>query len=60
MLSVGMEAATVGVKVETGGMGGVCRKMVYCHPYSVTLRNVDGNALSLIEAQTVVYLAVLI
>ena len=42
-LSVSMEAAIVGVKVESMGVRGVGRKMVD-HTSSVTLREVEGEA----------------
>ena len=58
-LSVGMEAAVVGVEVEAWTVGGVGRQVVG-HPSPVSgRRKVDGNVLSLIKARSVAYLAVL-
>ena len=57
-LSVSMETATVGVEVEAGVVGGVGREGIG-YPSIVALRNEDGNALLLIKAQSVAYLAVL-
>ena len=53
-LSVGMEAAIVGVEVESRGVRGVGRNMVD-HTSSVTLREVEGKAASWLDAQVVVY-----
>ena len=50
-----MEAAIVGVEVEAGVVGGIGREVI-SHPSNVPLRNVDGNALLLIKAQSVAVL----
>ena len=57
-LGVGMEAAIVDVEVEAGVVGGIGREVIG-YPSIVALRNVDGNALFLLKAQSVAYLAVL-
>ena len=57
-LSVSMEAAIVGVKVESRGVGGVGRKMVD-HTSSVTLREVEGKAAPWLDAQVMFYQDVL-
>ena len=53
-LSVSMEAAIVGVEVESRGVRGVGRNMVD-HTSSVTLREVEGKAASWLDAEVVVY-----
>ena len=57
-LSVSMEAAIVGVKVESRGVRGVGRNMVD-HTSSVTLREVEGKAAPWLDAQVMVYQDVL-
>ena len=57
-LSVSMEAAIVGVKVESRGVRGVGRNMVD-HTSSVTLREVEGKAAPWLDAQVVFYQNVL-
>ena len=57
-LSVSMEAAIVGVKVESRGVGGVGRNMVD-HTSSVTLREVEGKAAPWLDAQVMFYQDVL-
>ena len=53
-LSVSMEAAIVGVKVESRGVRGVGRQMVD-HTSSVTLREVEGKAAPWLDTQVMVY-----
>ena len=53
-----MKAAIVRVEVEAGVVGGVGREVIG-YPSIVALRNVDGNALFLLKAQSVAYLTVL-
>ena len=57
-LSVSMEAAIVGVKVESRGVRGVGRNMVD-HTSCVTLREVEGKAAPWLDAQVMVYQDVL-
>ena len=57
-LSVSMEAAIVGVKVESRGVRGVGRNMVD-HTSCVTLRKVEGKAAPWLDAQVMVYQDVL-
>ena len=52
-LSVSMEAAIVGVEVESRGVRGVGRNMVD-HTSCVTLREVEGKAAPWLDAQVVV------
>ena len=53
-LSVSMEAAIVGVEVESRGVRGVGRNMVD-HTSSVTLREVEGEAAPWLDAQVMFY-----
>ena len=53
-LSVSMEAAIVGVEVESRGVRGVGRNMVD-HTSSVTLREVEGKAAPWLDSQVMVY-----
>ena len=53
-----MEAAIVGVKVESRGVRGVGRQMVD-HTSSVTLREVEGKAAPWLDAQVMFYQDVL-
>ena len=57
-LSVGMEAAIVGVEVESRGVRGVGRNMVD-HTSCVTLREEEGKAAPWLDAQVMVYQDVL-
>ena len=57
-LSVSMEAAIVGVKVEPRGVRGIGRNMVD-HTSSVTLREVEGKAAPWLDAQVMFYQDVL-
>ena len=57
-LSVSMEAAIVGVEVESRGVRGVGRNMVD-HTSCVTLREVEGKAAPWLDAQVMFYQDVL-
>ena len=57
-LSVSMEAAIVGVKVEPRGVRGIGRNMVD-HSSCVTLREVEGKAAPWLDARVMFYQDVL-